>query len=105
MANAGPIPSSRLCEIKVTPQAGRVSLEAVARAERSLSGTYTLRIEQTGGSGNSSISQGGAFEVSADQDTSLASVTLASRGSRYQAVLEVAIGGRSDRCTERVRVP
>ena len=105
MANAGSTPPSRLCEIKVTPQAGRVSLEAVARAERSLSGTYTLRIEQTGGSGNSSISQGGAFEVSADQDTSLGSVTLASRGSRYQAVLDVTLGGKSDRCTERVRVP
>ncbi|ODT23001.1 MAG: hypothetical protein ABS35_13730 [Kaistia sp. SCN 65-12] len=105
LATAGPTPSSKLCEIKTTPQAGGISLEAVVKADRSLSGTYTLRIEQTAGSGSSSITQGGAFEVSGDQETTLSSVTLASRGSSYQAVLEVTSDGKSDRCVKLLRVP
>lgn len=105
MATAGPTQSSKLCEIKATPQAGRISLEAVAKADRSLSGAYTLRIEQTGGNGSSNITQGGAFEVSAGQDTVLSSVTMASRGSSFQAVLDVTSGGKTDRCTKLVRVP
>lgn len=104
LATAGPTPSSKLCEIKTTSQAGGISLEAAVKADRTLSGTYTLRIEQTGGSGSSSVTQGGEFEVSADQETTLSSVTLASRGSSYQAVLDVTSDGKSDRCVKLVRV-
>lgn len=102
MATAGPTQPSKLCEIKVTPRAGLVSLEALVRADKATGGSYTLRIDKTGGGGSSSITQGGDFEVSAGKATTLGSVTLDSRGS-YKAVLDVISGGKSYRCTKQVR--
>ena len=50
------------CEIRATPESGMVSLEALAHADRKLSGTYSFHVESAGRSGGTNIEQGGSVE-------------------------------------------
>ncbi|MFK3779744.1 curli-like amyloid fiber formation chaperone CsgH [Agrobacterium sp. NPDC089420] len=93
---------AKLCEIRATPQAGMVRLEAIAKGEAEGGGTYTFHVEKSGNGGRSAINQGGDFEVAAGRSQLLSSVTLDANGARYRAVLDLVIDGRTFSCTKQV---
>ncbi len=93
-----PAPDS-VCAIKATPQTGMVKLQAFANADPKETGTYTFRIEKSGGGGSSLISQGGDFSAAAGGSQLLSSVMLDAAGSRYKAVLDLTIDGKTFTCT------
>lgn len=92
----------RFCEIKATPQAGMVRLEAVAKGDTGAGGTYSFHVEKSGGSGSSVISQGGDLNAAAGRSQLLSSVTLDAKGARYKAVLDLVIDGKSFTCTKQI---
>ncbi|MCZ4431762.1 curli-like amyloid fiber formation chaperone CsgH [Agrobacterium sp. SOY23] len=92
----------QLCEIKATPQAGMVKLEALAKGDTGAGGTYSFHVEKSGGSGSSVISQGGDFNAAAGRSQLLSSVTLDAKAARYKAVLDLVIDGRSFSCTKQI---
>ena len=90
------------CEIRATPQGGMVSLEALAHADRKVSGTYSFHVESAGRTGGTNIEQGGAFSAAPGKPATLGVVTLGAKGAVYDAKLEVTVGGESIGCAERV---
>ncbi|MFF2323106.1 curli-like amyloid fiber formation chaperone CsgH [Agrobacterium sp. NPDC058088] len=92
----------QFCEIKATPQAGMVKLEAVAKGDASAGGTYAFHVEKSGGAGSSVINQGGDFNAAAGRSQLLSSVTLDAKGARYKAVLDLVIDGRNYSCTKQI---
>ncbi len=93
---------AQLCEIKATPGGGMVKLEAFARADEPLSGTYSLHVEKSGDSGRSTINQSGDFDAKAGRPELLSSVTLDAGGSIYNAVLDIVSGEKNVRCTKQI---
>ncbi|MER8420697.1 curli-like amyloid fiber formation chaperone CsgH [Mesorhizobium sp. M1329] len=89
------------CEIRVKPEGDMVSLEALAHVDRNVSGTYSFHVESAGRTGGTNIEQGGAFSA-APGPAMLGTVTLDAKGGIYDAKLEVAVGGKSIGCAERV---
>lgn len=102
MTAANQSDGAELCEIKATPEAGMVRLDALVHAARHVGGTYTLHVEKSGGGGSSSINQGGDFDAIAGHSTILSSVSLDSKGTEYKATLDVVIGDKSFRCTKQI---
>lgn len=90
------------CEIRATPKASLVKLEAVTKSDTAGGGTYSFHVEKSGGSGRSVINQGGDFDVAAGRSQLLSSVTLDAKGVRYKAVLDLVIDGRSFSCTNQI---
>jgi hypothetical protein len=90
------------CEIRVTPEGGMVSLEALAHTDTNLSGTYSFHVESAGRTGGTNIEQGGAFSAAPGRPATLGTVTLDAKGGIYDAKLEVTVGGKSIGCAERV---
>lgn len=90
------------CEIRATPEGNMVSLEALAYADRNVSGTYSFHVESAGQTGGSNIEQGGAFSAAPGKPATLSAVTLDAKGADYDARLEVSVGGKSIVCAERV---
>lgn len=101
MTAAQPLDNTGLCEISATPSGGMVRLDALVHASKPVVGSYNLRVEKTGGGGSSTISQGGDFDAKAGQTATLSSVSLGSRGARYNATLDVTIGGKTVSCTKQ----
>ncbi|CDN94869.1 curli-like amyloid fiber formation chaperone CsgH [Agrobacterium tumefaciens] len=91
------------CEIRATPQAGTVRLEAFTKGDAGGGGTYSFHVEKSGGSGRSVINQGGDFDDAAGRSQLLSSVTLDAKGAHYKAVLDLVIEGRSFSCTKQIR--
>lgn len=90
------------CEIRVTPEGGMVSLEALAHADTKVSGTYSFHVESAGRTGGTNIEQGGAFSAAHGKPATLGTVTLDAKGAVYDARLEVTVDGKSVSCAERV---
>lgn len=101
MSTAKEPAADKVCDIRATQQAGMVTLEAYARAGSPAAGTYTFRIEKSGGGGSSLVSQGGDFNAAAGGSQLLSSVTLDAAGTRYKAVLDLKVDGKSFTCTSR----
>ncbi|MEP6563526.1 MAG: curli-like amyloid fiber formation chaperone CsgH [Mesorhizobium sp.] len=102
MATADQSVGSVRCEIRATPGSGMVSLEALAHADKSVSGTYSFHVESAGQTGGTNIEQGGAFSAAPGRPATLGIVTLDAKGGIYNAKLEVTVGGKSIACAERV---
>lgn len=90
---AGPL----RCEIVAASSGGMTSIEAVALAERALSGSYQLKISGPG----ANISQGGEFDIASGRKTTLGSAMLGG-GRGYDVRLEVSAGGKTVSCSQRV---
>jgi hypothetical protein len=101
MTTAKQSDGSQLCEIKATPQAGVVKLEAFARGDTGAGGSYAFHVEKSGDGGRSVINQGGDLDAQAGRSQLLSSVTLDAKGTRYKAVLDLVIGGKSYSCTRQ----
>lgn len=92
--------ASQFCDIKATPQAGMVRLEAFAKGDAG--GTYSLHVEKSGNGGQSVINQSGNFDGAAGRPQLLGAVTLDGVGVRYKAVLDLSIDGKNYSCTRQI---
>lgn len=86
------------CEIVTSNTGGRIAIEGVAHAQRSLTGTYQLRVSGPG----TNINQGGDFDAAAGRSATLGSVTLGGGQRGYDIKLEVNSGGDRASCSKRV---
>ncbi|MGY5809058.1 curli-like amyloid fiber formation chaperone CsgH [Rhizobium sp. LEGMi198b] len=93
---------AQLCEIKATPGAGMVRLDALVHADKHVGGTYTFHVEKSGDGGSSTINQSGDFDATAGHAATLSSVSLDSKGTEYKATLDVVIGDKSFSCTKQI---
>ncbi|OLP55627.1 hypothetical protein BJF92_08095 [Rhizobium rhizosphaerae] len=93
---------AQLCEIDATSDDGLVKLDALVHADSALSGSYSFRVEKSGGGGSSTINQGGQFDARAGETATLGSVSLGSGGARYKATLDVRIGAKTVTCAKQV---
>jgi curli production assembly/transport CsgH protein len=64
------------CHIRTERHGNVLSLEGIAAADRSISGTYQLNVQKSGGDGDSSVSQGGAFSAMPNRQAVLGSTAL-----------------------------
>ena len=102
MTTANKSDEAQLCEIKATPGAGMVRLDALVHADKHVSGTYTFHVEKSGDGGSSTSSQSGDFDATAGHAAILSSVSLNSKGTEYKATLDVVIGDKSFSCTKQI---
>lgn len=87
------------CNITGSINGGMIALTGKAAAAPDVSGTYRLTVQGSGGSGNTSISQGGRFTTSADGTATLGKMTLGDTGTVYEADLKIAIGSETCSCS------
>lgn len=97
MAAAGPV----RCEIRVDSTDGMTSLEGVVHADKAVSGSYQFRVKSSGASGRSNLDQGGDFTAGPGNPATLGSITLDTRGARYDASLTVTLNGKTIECADR----
>jgi curli production assembly/transport CsgH protein len=102
IATAGQSVRPVRCEIRVMPEGDMVSLEALAHADRNVSGTYSFHVESTGQTGGTNIEQGGAFSAAPGSPATLGAVTLDPKGAVYDARLEVTVDGKSIGCADQI---
>ncbi len=88
------------CEISANTSGGMTSLKGVVHADKTVHGSYRLRIKSSGASGSSNIEQGGEFTAGPGSPATLGTVTLS--GPRLDADLIVNVGGRAIACTDHV---
>ncbi|MEZ2126296.1 MULTISPECIES: curli-like amyloid fiber formation chaperone CsgH [unclassified Sinorhizobium] len=102
MTTANQSDGAQLCEIKATPGAGMVRLDALVHADKHVGGTYTFHVEKAGDGGSSTINQSGDFDAIGGHAAILGSVSLDSKGTKYKATLDVVIGDKSFSCTKQI---
>ncbi|SCB45261.1 curli-like amyloid fiber formation chaperone CsgH [Rhizobium multihospitium] len=102
MTTANQSDEAELCEIKATPGAGMVRLDALVHADSHVGGTYTFHVEKSEDGGSSTINQSGDFDALAGHAAILSSVSLGSKGAAYKATLDIVIGDKSFSCTKQV---
>ncbi|MBX5222924.1 curli-like amyloid fiber formation chaperone CsgH [Rhizobium sp. NLR8a] len=102
MTTADPSDGAQLCEIKATPGAGMVRLDALVHADMHVGGTYTFHVEKVGGGGGSTINQSGDFDAAEGRTAILGSVSLDSKGAKYKATLDVVVGDKSFSCAKQI---
>lgn len=96
VAKAAPVKEQAMfCDISVVKTSHGVRITPLVRADRTLSGEYSLTITKSGGAGSSDISQGGPFDAvrGVKQELGSSEISL-ERGSRFHAVLKVRANGR-----------
>lgn len=94
---AGPV----RCEIRADSTNGMTSLEGVVHADKAVSGSYQFRVKSSGASGRANLDQGGDFTAGPGNAATLGSITLDTRGARYDASLTVTLNGKTIECADR----
>jgi hypothetical protein len=90
-----PVKASFTCDIDIDRTSHGIRVTPVVRANRSLSGEYTLVITKDGSGGSSDISQGGPFDAARGEKVRLGSSEFSmARGASFRAVLKVRADGR-----------
>lgn len=89
------------CDIRVARAGGNLVLEGLVMTSVPATGSYELRISQSGYGGQSSIRQGGEFEAAPGIDPSLGLVSLPAKGG-YAATLVVRWHDGAPDCTRHV---
>ncbi|MDW5316146.1 curli-like amyloid fiber formation chaperone CsgH [Rhizobium sp. PL01] len=102
MTTANQSDGTQPCEIKATPAAGMVILDALVHVDKPVGGTYTFHVEKSGDGGSSTINQSGDFDATAGHSAILSSVSLDSKGTAYKATLDVVIEDKSFSCTKQI---
>jgi hypothetical protein len=69
------------CLIRTAATADGTELQAIALASNDASGEYEFLVRKSGGSGTSSTSQSGDFEIVGDDETVLSAATIGGPGS------------------------
>lgn len=90
------------CEIRARPEGGVVVLDAIAHADKGVSGTYSFQVKSAGGAGGTNIEQSGAFSAASGRSATLGTVTLGGNGAIYDAKLKLIVGDKSISCAERI---
>lgn len=87
--------ASFTCDIDVDRTSHGLRVTPIVRADRAMSGEYSLVITKSGGAGSSDITQGGPFDAARGQSVRLSSSEFSlERGAKFRAVLKVRSGGR-----------
>ncbi|MBY5413320.1 hypothetical protein HFO98_33865 [Rhizobium leguminosarum] len=102
MTTANQSDAAQLCQIKATPGAGMVRLDALVHADKHVGGTYTFHVEKVGDGGSSTVNQSGDFDAVEGHTAILGSVSLDAKGAKYKATLDVVIRDRSFSCTKQI---
>ena len=83
------------CDIDVDRTPNGIRVTPIVRADKSMSGEYSLTVTKSGGAGSSDISQGGPFDARRGESVRLSSSEFSmERGAKFRAVLKVRAGGR-----------
>jgi hypothetical protein len=90
------------CEIRTEKARGLTHLVGVVATDAPISGTYRFHIEGGGRSGNTNISQGGAFAAEPGSDFELGKVMLGNPGGVYDASLDLRVMGKNYSCEARI---
>ena len=90
------------CEIKEISSGRMITLQGVVHTQTTTDGSYTFRVTSAGGSGNTNIRQGGAFQAGPGSPALLGQVMLGKSGAVYNAELQVKAAGKTIKCAERV---
>jgi hypothetical protein len=96
-------PGDVSCSIDVRRTGSGVTLRPMVSADRTVSGSYRLRVTSRGAGGGSDIDQSGEFTAVGARSV-LGSVSLGGDGA-YEARLTVTTGGRRIECAERIGGP
>ena len=88
------------CEIVETVNGSMIALAGQIQADAGTTGNYRLKIQGSGPSGGTNISQSGRFTTASDGTAQLGQVMLGNNGGAYDAELEVTIGGGTYSCSE-----
>ncbi|XKM43572.1 curli-like amyloid fiber formation chaperone CsgH (plasmid) [Rhizobium ruizarguesonis] len=102
MTTANQSDRAQLCEIKATPGAGMVRLDALVHADKHVGGRTPSMSKKWGDGGSSTINQSGDFDAVEGHTAILGSVSLDSKGAKYKATLDVVIRDRSFSCTKQI---
>lgn len=92
------------CEIVANTQNGRLMMETVVHSLIPINGTYSIKIASYGGGNRSSIQQGGAFAVDADDAVILGRQMFGNRGATYDVSLKVTADNKTVQCEESFEV-
>ncbi len=90
------------CEIKEIASGRTITLQGVVHTDTATDGSYTFRVTGGGGSGNTNIRQGGAFQARPGTPALLGQVMLGASGAIYDAQLQVTVAGKTIKCAETV---
>ncbi len=83
------------CGIDIDRTSHGVRVTPVVRADRAVSGEYSLVVSTSGSGGSSDIRQGGPFDATPGERIALAASEVSmEQGARFKAVLKVRAGGR-----------
>jgi hypothetical protein len=94
-AQAGPLH----CELQASPEAGGITLSAIANSSVPATGGYRLVVSKSGGAGGSAIDQSGDFALAPGAASTLGAVSMnLERGATYQARLTVTWKGGTVSC-------
>ncbi|WEK05544.1 MAG: curli-like amyloid fiber formation chaperone CsgH [Candidatus Devosia phytovorans] len=99
MANSGTASSGVECGIVRTSQGGMQQLQATILSPKAVSGEYRLTIQSASNGGSSNISQSGEFVARANEQTTLASVTVTA-GARSTVTFELTANGKKYDCSQ-----
>lgn len=88
------------CEINETVNGSMIALTGRVQTDAGVTGSYWLKVQGSGRSGSTNISQGGRFTTASDGTAKLGQVMLGNNGAAYDAELNVTIGGETYRCSE-----
>jgi hypothetical protein len=102
---ANPAGSSAQCGVLTSSSNGMLVLEGAIVSPVPLQGSYQLKVQSSGGGGNTNISQGGDFSAAANQRTTLGKVMI-NTGSNYEVDLAVTANGKRLDCDhQQSRLP
>ncbi|MEN3792324.1 curli-like amyloid fiber formation chaperone CsgH [Fulvimarina sp. MAC3] len=86
------------CELTVSRTGHGVALTALVHGEERANGQYDFQVSGSG----TDIRQSGPFTVKPGKPETVGTVTLSASGARYEADLEVTVGGHTASCTKRI---
>tara|TARA_R110002020_G_scaffold57111_4_gene157532 strand:- start:506 stop:889 length:384 start_codon:yes stop_codon:yes gene_type:complete len=95
---AGPDGSAVQCEIVEHSQNDMRTIEALVTSPSPASGDYRLAIASRGNGNSSSISQGGAFTVPANETIAVGQMMIGD-DARYSVDFSITLDGRTIDCT------
>lgn len=93
--------AAEMCDVRSTAAGGGFALEAVYHAQSAAQGTYQFSVKSVGGSGGTTINQGGGFSAKSGETLTLGRVTVGGAAA-YDVTLKINAGGAAIECGGRI---
>lgn len=91
-----------LCELRLTPIPGGTRLEAYLSPRAGMSGSYAVKVRDSGHGGSATIDQSGDFNAAAGDDLVLSEIELSTSARRLDAEFKLRSGGTTYVCPLRI---